>query len=141
MKKIEILPSVTQIKAHHSTSKGNEQFVLHIHNNYEIYLSMSNNNKFFVGQKIYDVNCRDLFLFNTTDVHKISTSDPEHYERYVVSFSPEVFQEDAATRALLSCFDDGHPDRRHKLSLSEEQTQRYLAIIEQMCAPNVTTPP
>ncbi len=83
MKNIEIVPSRNRIDISHI--KGSGRLFMHIHNNYEIYMSMSDNNTFFVGQKIYNVNSFDLFLFNSNDVHKINTNNLNDYERYVLS--------------------------------------------------------
>ena len=72
MNNIEIMPSNTKdVEVLHKTGNNGEHFLMHVHSNYEIYLSLSDNNKFFVGHKIYEVNKYDVFLFNNADVHKI----------------------------------------------------------------------
>ena len=92
MGNIEIMSSsLKDVEVLHKTGNYGERFFMHVHNHYEIYLSLSDGNKFFVGHKIYEVNKYDVFLFNNADVHRISTSSPDDYERYVVNFYPKYF--------------------------------------------------
>ena len=112
------MSSISRIEALYKINNSGERFLMHVHNNYEIYVSLSNNNKFFIGHRIYDVNRYDVFLFNNTDVHKINTFDPDNYERYVVMFSPQLFpKSDPELHELLGCFDTSQQNRSHKLSL------------------------
>ena len=127
MTNIEIMPSNSRIEALHKINNSGERFLMHIHNNYEIYVSLRNNNKFFIGHQIYDVNRYDVFLFNNTDVHKINTFAPYNYERYVVMFSPQLFpKSDPELHELLGCCDAGQQNRSHKLSLPPEQRHSPL---------------
>lgn len=131
MEHIEIMPSNNTIDVNHH--KGPSRFFMHIHNNYEIYLSLSDHNTFFVGQKVYEVNRYDLFLFNNTDVHKINPFSPEDYERYVVMFPPKLFTEsDAETASLLDCFEAKTPVRHHKISLPADKREEFIGILQKM---------
>ena len=134
MNHIEIMPtSPKKIEALHKINNNGEKFLMHVHNNYEIYLSMSDDNNFFVGHKVYDVNKFDVFLFSNTDVHKISTSNPNNYERYVVMFSPQLFSKtDPEVYGLLDCFDPNVPNRNHKLSIPKDKRKEFLFLLEKM---------
>ena len=127
MTNIEKMSSISRIEALYKINNSGERFLMHVHNNYEIYVSLSNNNKFFIGHRIYDVNRYDVFLFNNTDAHKINTFDPDNYERYVFMFSPQLFPtSDPELHELLGCFDTGQQNRSHKLSLLPEQRHSPL---------------
>ena len=131
MKNIEIVPSRNRIDISHI--KGSGRLFMHIHNNYEIYMSMSDNNTFFVGQKIYNVNSFDLFLFNSNDVHKINTNNLNDYERYVAMFPPKLFTEnDFITSNILDCFENNSPDRNHKITIPSDRRQEVLDIWQKM---------
>lgn len=133
MTNIEKMSSISRIEALYKINNSGERFLMHVHNNYEIYVSLSNNNKFFIGHRIYDVNRYDVFLFNNTDVHKINTFDPDNYERYVVMFSPQLFpKSDPELHELLGCFDTSQQNRSHKLSLLPESRQEFLSILQKM---------
>ena len=136
MNNIEIMPSNTKdVEVLHKTGNNGEHFLMHVHSNYEIYLSLSDNNKFFVGHKIYEVNKYDVFLFNNADVHKINASSPYDYERYVVNFSLKIFSKaDAEIGELLICFDKARPNRNHKISLPREQAEEFLSVLKKMLA-------
>lgn len=131
MNNIEVMPSGSK-KIDVAHKINNERFPMHVHNNYEIYLSLSDGNKFFVGHKIYDVNKYDVFLFNNTDVHKINTSASDSYERYVVMFSPSLFSSDADTSELLGCFSPKQSGRSHKVSLPPDKIEEFLDILQKM---------
>lgn len=134
MKNIAFMPTKNKkIEVQYKVKALEETYSMHIHNDYEIYMSLCNNNKFCVGHKIYDVNKNDVFLFNNTDVHKINVSDPANYSRYVVMFSPSIFSEaEPELSDLLQCFDGKNPNCCHKLSLSDEQAADFLFILRKM---------
>jgi YesN/AraC family two-component response regulator len=134
MRILEVFPSIVKnVEVSHKQGSKGEKYFMHIHSHYEIYFSQSNNNKFFVDNKIYDVQKNDLFLFNNTDAHKIATSSIEDYDRYVVNFSPKVVTKYNQSLAfLLDCFSNSTSSRRHKLSLSDTEAQTFLSIVNKM---------
>ena len=133
IQEIKVLPSkVKSAEVLHKLGNNSEIFFMHIHSHYEIYFSQSDNNKFLVDNKIYDVQKNDLFLFNNTDAHKIATSSIEDYDRYLVNFSPKVVAKyDKSLSFLLDCF-DAKPSRRHKISLSASEAETFLSIVKKM---------
>lgn len=134
IREIKVYPSkVKNVEVIHKHGSNSEIYFMHIHSHYEIYFSQSDNNKFFVDNKIYDVQKNDLFLFNNTDAHKIATSSIEDYDRYLVNFSPKVITKyDQSMSFLLNCFTNPKPSRRHKLSLSDTEAQNFLSIVNKM---------
>ncbi len=142
MGNIEIMSSsLKDVEVLHKTGNYGERFFMHVHNHYEIYLSLSDGNKFFVGHKIYEVNKYDVFLFNNADVHRISTSSPDDYERYVVNFYPKIFpKSDAEMNDLLSCFDKARSNRNHKISLPEGKREEFLSVLRNMLAAPADAP-
>lgn len=134
MQNIEIMlfnPEIVDVK--HKIDENNYSFNMHVHSVYEIYLSMSDNNKFCIGQNIHDVNRYDLFLFNNTDIHKINTEQCTRYDRYVVMFSPNIFTKASEeTKGLLRCFNANNMNRRHKYSLPEAMRQEFISTLDKM---------
>lgn len=141
MNSIEFMPSSQKkIEVKHKYGMENSLFSMHIHNNFEIYFTLSNHNKFCVGTQFYPADKNDVFLFNNTDVHKILVSDPSSYERYVVMFSPSLFpKNDAEFGGLLDCFNNNASGRKHKISLTDEQAETLTEILERMIACNDET--
>ncbi len=138
MRKIKVFPSIVKsVEVSHKKGNNGEKLLMHMHSHYEIYFSQSSNNKFFVDNKIYDVQVNDLFLFNNTDAHKIVTSSIDDYDRYVVSFSPKtVTKFDQSMAFLLSGFANTTESRNHKIHLSDEDAQSFLSILNKMIALN-----
>lgn len=133
MKNIEFMASgAKKIEVSHKIGTNDERFFMHIHNKYEIYLSLSDGNKFCIGHQIYDVNRYDLFLFNNTDVHKINVSSPDTYDRFIVMFSPSLLLKDEETAPLLNCFNTKLPEHTHKISLTPEQAETAVTLLGQM---------
>ncbi len=134
MNRIEFMPSSPKkIEVKHKYGMENSLFSMHIHNNFEIYFTLCDGNKFCVGTEFYPADKNDVFLFNNTDVHKITVTDPDRYERYVVMFAPSLFpKNDPELGGLLECFDGGAAKRNHKISLSDEQAKELTEILEKM---------
>ncbi len=138
MSKIEIMPfDNKKIEALHKVGIVGEHFLMHVHGKYEIYVSVSGNSKYFIGQKIYDVDPYDVFLFNNTDVHRIHTYDAAAYERYVIMFPPDVLSKfDEETTSLLRIFETEKASRVHKLKLPKPQINEFLGIVKKLIACN-----
>jgi len=110
-------------------SGGYEMRAMHIHDMYEIFLSLSDGLKFFVNDRVYPIGRGDVMLFSNIDLHRISAPTNRPYERYVVTFSPDMLPvggEDYG--GLLDCFAhrDGLAD--HMLSLSDDEQREFIAL-------------
>ena len=111
-----------------------EKFPLHIHNSYEIFLSMSSKCEFFVGEDIYDVNRYDVFLFNAGDIHRINPiEDADKIERYVVMFPPSFFGSGfSSVKKFRRLFEGENGKRKVKLSLSKGDAEKLIELINKM---------
>lgn len=134
MNKIEIMKPISEISVAHKIGNSQESTPLHVHNQYEIFISRSNNYRFFVGNEIYDVGKNDVFMFNNTDVHKISAAESaDVYERFVVMFSPRVFDDASPEiKRILQYFDSRNTARRIKTTLTDEQVEDLVLIARKM---------
>jgi AraC-like DNA-binding protein len=105
----------------------------HFHQAMEIYYSLSDNIKFFVSDKIFNVTCGDLFVFNQTDLHRSVAPGNIKYERYVIYFNPD-FVNDLSTPStdLLGCFTNRDSGFSHCVHLTELQSERLLYLIKKM---------
>lgn len=97
MTNIEKMSSISRIGALHKINNSGERFLMHIHNNYEIYVSLSNNNKFFIGHRIYDVNVTTCFCSTIRTHIKSTLSTPT-----TTSVTSSCFR--------LSCFPNPTPN-------------------------------
>ena len=115
----------------YKTDESNTSGFMHRHNRYEIYFSLSDGHKFFVEKRIFSCNKNDIFLFDSTDLHKIAVSDGLPRERMVLSFAPDIIK-DFFSGTLLKCFSKGQSNHSYKLSLFGESSNRLLSLMKNM---------
>lgn len=64
----------------------------HFHDNFEINLSLSGGNRFFINSQVFNAQKGDLFIFNHQDLHKNTIPKKFTYERYLLFFNPTIFE-------------------------------------------------
>jgi len=103
----------------------------HFHDGYEINLPLTENIKWFAGDRIYSVKKGDLFLFNTMDLHKATIPSDMQYERYILSFKPEYIDSlSTAETNLLECFHHRDGEFSHCIHLSSDQLNQLLPLLK-----------
>ena len=103
----------------------------HFHDSFEINLSLSGGNKFFVSDKIYTVQSGDLFVFSNHDLHKTLVPMDISYERYLIFFKPAYIQELCTPITdLLNCFFNRGQDFEHRIHLNDEQLTLIRALFD-----------
>lgn len=63
---------------------------LHVHNQYEIILFMSDDVGLEIGNRIYKVGKGDIFFINNREYHGTVGKEGIDYRRYVLMFEPEI---------------------------------------------------
>ena len=115
----------------HAITKGWGMQDYHFHDGFEINFPLTENIKWFVGDRIYTVKKGDLFLFNPMDLHKAIIHPDALYERYILFFKPEyLYSMSTSETDLLACFHDREASFSHGINISEEQTQPLFALFE-----------
>lgn len=61
----------------------------HIHDFYEIFISLTNDGKFFVGEKAFDLSYGTVFFLNPFEIHHCFCHENKEYDRYVIHFTRE----------------------------------------------------
>ena len=64
----------------------------HLHDKFEIYLSMNNHGDFFLQETRYSLKIGQLFLIRPFQIHHGFSATGEETSRYVVQFAPEMLQ-------------------------------------------------
>ena len=132
MSKIEVMDSVMNIVPKHKVGMR-ERCSLHVHNCYELFLSLTSNCKFFVGEKIYEVNKYDVFLFNTANPHRIGIlGDEKDYERYVIMIPLGFFQKGFKELEKLKWLFEFDEKRKIKISLQTQEAEQIITLIDKM---------
>lgn len=73
----------------------------HIHDFYEIFLSLSNDGHFFVGQRAYPLSLGTIFFLNPFEIHHCFCRGNKAYDRYVIHFTRERLQRLSTERSDL----------------------------------------
>lgn len=88
---------------------------MHIHNCYEVYISISGGKQFLIGDKSYDISPGDIFVINNYESHYLSQIDKMTHERIVLSIFPEYLDNLSSPQTDLKfCFrerGDGYSNR------------------------------
>lgn len=95
---------------------------IHIHNRYELNLSLTEGHKFFINDRIYHAQKGDLFFFSNLDLHRNMVPLDVTYERFLIFFDSAVL--DNIIEDMPSLLDMFHGDGRqlkNKLSLSKDE--------------------
>ena len=90
----------------HKQTFSNEKSRFHIHDEFEVLLSLSSGMKLETADKTYILPHYSLLLFNSMDLHLLSLMSPDtENNRYVVYFRPEYINALSTERTdLLECF-------------------------------------
>ena len=103
----------------------------HYHDSFEIYLALSDGDKYYVNDKVYPIIEGDLFVFNYKDIHKPVFLPTMVHHNYVIHFMPSYVQDFSTPETdLLACFTNRGPDFSHRLHLNYEQFQALLPVLK-----------
>ena len=103
----------------------------HFHDVYEIYYALSEGFKYFVNDKVYEVNPGDLFIFNNIDLHKTVVPANVPYDRFILVFHPDYIQDLSSDETNLLEFFMYRPlDFSHKIHLEQEKQQHLLNLFD-----------
>ena len=64
----------------------------HIHESYEIFISLSNEGNFFVGEQAYLLSVGTIFFLNPFEIHHCFCRGSQEYDRYVIHYTQEHLQ-------------------------------------------------
>ena len=95
-----------EFSVQHKRTFSNEKSQFHIHNEFEVLLSLSPGLKLETGSKTYILPHYSLMLFNNMDLHLLSLMSPNtENDRYVLYFKPEYINSlSTSDTDLLECF-------------------------------------
>lgn len=112
-----------------------EDFAMHVHDNYEIMCFIQGSGKYLVEGSIYPLTPGSILLMRPTESHRIKILADEPYERYVIYFYPELIALTDPDRLLLEAFHK-NPLGHGNLYLPHEfKNENPMDLIESMCIP------
>lgn len=133
---MHLQPSM-QILHQHST--GWSMTTPHIHDHYELNLSLSGGNRFFVEKGAIEAKKGMLFFFNNMELHRNLVPDNIDYERYLVIFDKSV-ADNLSTPALnlLSLFHHRNNPLNNHIQLTEEELSEFISLMDDYIARSKT---
>ncbi len=99
----------------------------HFHENFELLLSLTDGESFFVRNKLYPLRRGTLLLLGNAELHRSTAGGERTYERYVLHFSPEYVSSLSTMQSNLISFLQASPRYRQ---LSEEELSQLVKLLE-----------
>lgn len=104
---------------------------MHIHDCYEIFVTLSGGNHFIIGQRIYETPRGSLFAINPYEAHKPIITSNAAYERYAISLHPQYVEQLSSHETDLSrCFMERGEGFDHRILMDTATLHHLIALIE-----------
>lgn len=106
---------------------------IHIHECCEMLFCISGGKSFFIDDKIYEVNDGDVFVLNPFEAHKITYSEKNVFQRYILQIHPEFLYNISTSKTdLTACFYVRGDNISHKISLSENEKNMMIQNFKEL---------
>lgn len=125
----------TTLHLHHQLDDHpkDEDFAMHVHDNYEIMYFVQGTGKYLVEGSVYPLTPGSILLMRPTESHRIKILADVPYERYVIYFYPELMKPADPEGLLLEAFHK-YPLGHGNLYLPHEfKEENPIDLIESMC--------
>ena len=117
----------------HLTSWRNDNPDFHLHEKFEIYFFISGNLNYFIEKKVYKLKYGDLFIINSSEIHKPYFLSKGEYERIVIHFDPAVARLiNSPQFDLLNCFTNRPKGELNKINLNKTQVEDFLKLLNKI---------
>lgn len=124
------------LSIHHRRSPGSEYEmpVMHFHDGFEIYFTLTDRVRYYVENKKFYLNRGGLILVNNNELHRSEPPKEGMYERYIVSFVPDCIAEYDSIEGmdLYGLFTDRSGGNIRCVQLEERQIRELTGHLEQM---------
>lgn len=119
------------LQCNRHVTQGYAMGAMHIHDVYEIYMTLTGGVRMLVNREVYALRRGDVMLFTSADLHQVSVPQDVTYDRYVITFPHSVISALPGEGArLLSCFDrEGHG---HCVALSDAELVEFMSLADGM---------
>ncbi len=113
-----------------------EDFVMHVHDHYEIAYFIQGSGVFLVEGNTYPLTPGSVLLMRPTESHRIKILENKPYERYVVHFYPEILEQTDPSHLLLEPFLNHPLGCRNLYVPGDFPKGNILDFIKAMCKPD-----
>lgn len=85
--------SLFSSKLHSTDNPSNQNFRLHMHDDYEIFLFLEGDTKYIVEENVYFLNPGDVIVIRKNQMHKAYHNSNAKYTRFVLNIAPDFFKQ------------------------------------------------
>jgi AraC-like DNA-binding protein len=114
-------------------SNSEKTLDMHIHDCFEVYISLSGSKHFFIDDRSYDVKKGDIFVINQYESHYLVHDNIEVNDRIVISIDPHFLQSlSSISTDLCQCFNKTHVVNHHRMTTDQYQLNYINSLIYKM---------
>ncbi len=126
-----------RFRFHHSLdhTPKDEDFPIHIHEEYEIFCFISGDAHYLVEGNEYVLEPGSLLVMRDTESHKVRIMSGKPYERFALHFHPKLLESVDPDRLLLEPFLQRPLGQNNLYRFSEFPAEQPLQLLEAMCGP------
>lgn len=104
---------------------------MHIHDCCEILLCLSDNQKFLIGESVYEANKNDMFFVNQFEIHKMTDDENNFCKRYVFKVHPQFCLINSTKTTDLSALFYNKKFGK-KITLTKAQAELLVSLFESL---------
>ncbi len=120
---------------------ADEQFYLHVHDDYELHCVVSGKVGYIVEGSVYDLRPGSLILMRSAETHRLVVHKKEPYERYTLNFRPQVLYDHGFPPEILAAYNDRGLGERNLYPADSLSGIDPVGIFAQMLAGCESFPP
>ena len=107
---------------------------LHIPDDYEILCVVSGNVGYIVEGREYDLSSGSIMIMRRAEMHRLVVKETTKYERFVISFSPELLEKYGVSAGILDAYDKRAPGAGNQYLPSDLSGIDPVGFLTQMSA-------
>lgn len=119
----------------YDTHPKQQDFILHIHDQYEIYCFLAGDAEYLVEGNVYPLKPGCILIMRPSEVHKVRIISQKPYERYVIQFADSSLNAVDPERYLLKAFLDRPLGQKNRYFSVDFDQMRPKELLDAMCVP------
>lgn len=120
---------------------ADEQFYLHVHDDYELHCVVAGKVGYIVEGSVYDLRPGSLILMRSAETHRLVVHKTEPYERYTLNFRPQVLFDHGFPPEILAAYNDRGLGERNLYPVGSLAGVDAVSIFGQMLSACESFPP
>lgn len=108
-------------------------FVMHIHEQCEIYFFVTGNVEYLVEGSKYSLDENSIMIMRSAEAHKAKITGIEKYERYAINFPVSFMQSTDPEGRLTKAFTERDLGKNNMFSCSEIDMELVKMLFSEMC--------